>query len=535
MPLLFLSYRRNDTGPIAARIHEELERQFGRASIFMDVEEIPGGKPWRKQIDDALNDCHALVVLIGSRWLEGRRLDAPDDLVRWEIEQALGRAIPVLPILVDNARMPVENQLPKSLSPLAEQQGLPVDGGRAFSDTMARVIEDLRALIGTKISPRLLLHDESLKLQAILEEPVADLAFTISSERGTHPERLGFRLILPGRGSMFCYARGNDLIVEDRRGNTITIAPGIGADLQSGRRFYSVDLVAAHAGIPEHSLSGLKLVDLERASIDFMVKRHVPPSRKLAFGVSVLAVVSNRMVSCGSFLLRRIDGPGLPVTGEFVSASPFAETLQLNVLSSDVMAEQGEDMDRSVLAQIWTRIHAELERAPGLIDAVRLPARPGDVQGVPASVQMAITISRLAEKLGFGEQGSARVLLHRTTTTTQLIGCFDFEEDARMGAVDDQTGPPKPLVGLAAYLLSYWKFLDTTGRAQATEAPLQRLVLLWPVSNGTWLWVLEGEELAADWRPEWTSIANDALEVSPEAPPRLVRSTRTWRHIRTER
>ena len=87
-----------------------LERQFGRGSIFMDVEEIPGGKPWREQIDDALKGCHALVVLIGSRWLEGRRLDVPDDLVRWEIEQALGRAIPVLPILVGKARMPVEDE-----------------------------------------------------------------------------------------------------------------------------------------------------------------------------------------------------------------------------------------------------------------------------------------------------------------------------------------------------------------------------------------------------------------------------------------
>ena len=109
----------------------------------MDVEEILGGKPWRKQIDDALDDCHALVVLIGSRWLEGRRLDAPDDLVRWEIERALGRAIPVLPILVDKALMPAENQLPKSLSPLVKQQGLRVDGGRTFSDTMTRVIKDL--------------------------------------------------------------------------------------------------------------------------------------------------------------------------------------------------------------------------------------------------------------------------------------------------------------------------------------------------------------------------------------------------------
>ena len=86
-------------------------------------------------------------------------------------------------------------------------------------------------------------------------------------------------------------------------------------------------------------------------------------------------------------------------------------------------------------------------------------------------------------------------------------------------------------MALTAYLLSYWKYLDVTGRAQSTEAPLERLVLLWPVSDGTWLWVLEGPELVANWRPEWTSIANDALAISPEARPWLVRCTSMWRHV----
>ena len=223
---------------------------------------------------------------------------------------------------------------------------------------MARVVEDLRQLIGTKTSPRLLLHDELLRLQSIIDDPVSDLIFTLTSEPGSHPERLGFRLLLPKRGSMFCYPRKRDLIVDDRRGSTITIAPAGGSDLNDGHGFYSVDLVAAQEGIPEHGLVGLKLVDLERASIDFMVKRNVPASKRIAYSVSVLAAVSNQMVSCGTFLLRRIDGSGLPITGEFVSASPFAETFQLNVVSSDIMAEQGEDTDRHVLAQVWARIDA---------------------------------------------------------------------------------------------------------------------------------------------------------------------------------
>jgi hypothetical protein len=54
--------------------------------------------------------------MIGPQWLtvcerEGarqgqRRLDDPDDFVRIEVESALARGIPVIPVLVDGAKMP---------------------------------------------------------------------------------------------------------------------------------------------------------------------------------------------------------------------------------------------------------------------------------------------------------------------------------------------------------------------------------------------------------------------------------------------
>jgi len=51
MSLVFISYRRSDTGALASRIYNELQREFGRDSIFMDVDQISGGVSWRKRLE----------------------------------------------------------------------------------------------------------------------------------------------------------------------------------------------------------------------------------------------------------------------------------------------------------------------------------------------------------------------------------------------------------------------------------------------------------------------------------------------------
>ena len=70
-----------------------------------------------------VESCDYVIVVIGKTWLaisdeSGRRLDNPADFVRLEIESALKRAIPVIPVLVDNARMPKPDQLPETLRDL---------------------------------------------------------------------------------------------------------------------------------------------------------------------------------------------------------------------------------------------------------------------------------------------------------------------------------------------------------------------------------------------------------------------------------
>jgi hypothetical protein len=65
-----------------------------------------------------------LVALIGRQWVtladkKGRRLDNPDDFVRFEVHTALERGVRVIPVLVDSAKPLRQEELSSELHKLA--------------------------------------------------------------------------------------------------------------------------------------------------------------------------------------------------------------------------------------------------------------------------------------------------------------------------------------------------------------------------------------------------------------------------------
>lgn len=137
-PSIFISYRRADTEGHAGRLSDSLKEHFGgRVHVFMDFEAIPVGEDFVKVIQDAVGSCNALVALIGSQWLTvtdaksgKRRIDNERDHVRAEIVSALRRNIRVIPVLVQGAVMPSEEDLPDDLKPLAYRNALEVSSKR---------------------------------------------------------------------------------------------------------------------------------------------------------------------------------------------------------------------------------------------------------------------------------------------------------------------------------------------------------------------------------------------------------------------
>ena len=96
-PRLFISYRRDDSAGYSGRVHDRLQREFGRNLLFMDVVSIPLGTNFIKVLGDEIAKCDALLAVIGPGWLDARdenghrRLGNPDDFVRIEIGIALKR------------------------------------------------------------------------------------------------------------------------------------------------------------------------------------------------------------------------------------------------------------------------------------------------------------------------------------------------------------------------------------------------------------------------------------------------------------
>jgi len=127
MPGIFISYRRDDTSGHAGRLRGELARRYGRSRVFMDIDSIPSGTPFRERISHALNSCDVALVLIGKRWAapgEGtsadRRIDEEEDFVRLEVAAALDRGdVSVVPVLVEGATIPA---IPSDLEKLRKIQ-----------------------------------------------------------------------------------------------------------------------------------------------------------------------------------------------------------------------------------------------------------------------------------------------------------------------------------------------------------------------------------------------------------------------------
>ena len=103
-------------------------------------------------VRQAVDQTDVLLAVIGSQWLTltaengGRRIDQPGDWVAEEIGTALRRATPVIPVLVDGARMPTHAELPPALADLANRQAMRI-AHESFAADCTRVVESIEEMV----------------------------------------------------------------------------------------------------------------------------------------------------------------------------------------------------------------------------------------------------------------------------------------------------------------------------------------------------------------------------------------------------
>lgn len=129
-PLIFVNFRRRDTGETGPHIDTALQREFGAHNVFRDQRSITKGSDFREEIERKLRKCDILLAVMGHRWASvtddaGRRLiDDEEDWVRKEVARALEWKLTVLPVLVDGAGLPGTGELPDAIAELANRQAV---------------------------------------------------------------------------------------------------------------------------------------------------------------------------------------------------------------------------------------------------------------------------------------------------------------------------------------------------------------------------------------------------------------------------
>ncbi len=152
---IFLSYRRDDASGDARSVYQRLRQTFGKNQLFIDVDTIQLGRDFRDVLDLNLSSCRVLLAVIGPRWLGAtdetgrRRLDNPKDFVRTEIARALAKNLVVIPVLVGNAALPTEDQLPDDIKPLVYRQAAEIRH-EGFQHDMIALEDELKRHIGRR-------------------------------------------------------------------------------------------------------------------------------------------------------------------------------------------------------------------------------------------------------------------------------------------------------------------------------------------------------------------------------------------------
>jgi hypothetical protein len=150
--VIAISYRREDSLPIAGRLYDRLQAKFGNQNVFMDFDSIPAGADFREQIKRTIEGANIVVAVIGNRWFgeqadSSRRIDDPADFVRLEMKYALDAGVPIIPLLIDNTSMPKPEKLPSDIEGLAFRNALPLDSGLDFHNHAERLIKSICKLV----------------------------------------------------------------------------------------------------------------------------------------------------------------------------------------------------------------------------------------------------------------------------------------------------------------------------------------------------------------------------------------------------
>lgn len=129
-PMIFISYRRDDSSGHVGRLYDALSAHFGKKRLFFDIDHIAPGQDFVRVLEDSLNRSSVMIVVMGKRWsgsgkIGARRIDDANDFVRLEVASGLKRPeLKLIPALIQGAKMPGASALPDDLKDLSRRNAI---------------------------------------------------------------------------------------------------------------------------------------------------------------------------------------------------------------------------------------------------------------------------------------------------------------------------------------------------------------------------------------------------------------------------
>ena len=122
----------------------DLRARLGSHHVFLDVDSLTPGKAFPEKLATTLSQVNAVLVVIGSRWLD--RLTSvskmEQDWVRVEIAESLRRpGLPVVPVCSLGVPFPAPNDLPAEIRDLAGEMAAAY---AADAEVAVRILKRLR-------------------------------------------------------------------------------------------------------------------------------------------------------------------------------------------------------------------------------------------------------------------------------------------------------------------------------------------------------------------------------------------------------
>jgi hypothetical protein len=178
MGKVFISYRRVDSD-FAHRLREKLGVKLDD-TIFIDVE-------IREQffidaIENALIDCHALLLIVTPNTLKPTLINQPNDWIYYELKTALSLKKPIVPALEESVSFPLNTDLlPVDIQIIGKIQGVRFPEGQ-FEEKVEALADHLVSISHGALRRRLPTHVSCEKIRrGILQKD--DQLHWLSTER----------------------------------------------------------------------------------------------------------------------------------------------------------------------------------------------------------------------------------------------------------------------------------------------------------------------------------------------------------------